>query len=225
MKKTLTLISVLAAVLVASVLATFNVTPAFAASCSNYGEAGYFSTSIPGVGGQFDEPMQALSASYQGSGNFRNYLSVSNAGNQSPPNTDTFQAGLISDGHVGQDGSTGLQRYVEYDGQFLLRINANKNTIYQPYFTKVASGTWTVNFAGHSYTKSVINTGLVNLMTSQAGASTCSTFGFSDDGGIYYGPLYANSAAEQGYCPYAFISYQASGTNTWRVGSACGIPV
>lgn len=151
MKKALAVLLLVAALCAATALLAG--TARASTSCDTGIEAGFFHQGVPGVGAVLKLNIDATQSILVTAGSsFRSYMAVTNIGG------DSLQVGEISDGH-------GLQKYVEYDGSFLHKVDAAKNVTYHPTITKTATGSWTATMDGLSWTRSVPTASSVNYFT------------------------------------------------------------
>lgn len=159
--------SVLLCAALLAIGAAFSAPAAHASNtCTGGIEAYFISNGVPGVGGILDWSVNATAANFS-VGSFRERLEVSNG-------ADTLQVGLISDGH-------GLQKYVEYDGQFLHKVAAAKNTVYSPHIYKIATGQWDAIMDGVDYIRAVpnANEAVYSTVNNQAYGTVCNYAQFS----------------------------------------------
>jgi len=160
--KIVLLITTLAAAIVA---ATVSAPVANATNCNWSGAKGAGFDRPPSLTTTYSVNINATKASHV-NGNFRSSISVSNG-------IDAVQAGLISDG-------SGLQQYIEYDGTFLKKIDADKNTSYSVSVGYLGSGQWEISEGNDAWIEHVAsgNTGLYMWTTDAQTGGACNTYNF-----------------------------------------------
>jgi hypothetical protein len=187
--KSKVLVALLLAVVMSVSVALFLPGTAMATTCSGSGQTGYVHAGIFGNGGSYSEGLQIQTALYN-SGNFRNYIGVTNG-------SSTLQAGII------RDNTGSLQRYAEVGGNFIFRTSAVKGTYYTPKITKITQGLWKLEYAGMTFNNIVLEnvTSAVNYTSSNQSGGTCNSFSFADSVGNPYDPSNMTFAGQA--CPFA----------------------